>query len=77
MKQYKKIEINPGIMCGKPVIRGTRITIELILKKLSEGLTPAEIIKDHPTIGLEDVYMAEEYAADIISGEEIYFAKIA
>ncbi|MGD2090681.1 MAG: DUF433 domain-containing protein [Candidatus Aminicenantes bacterium] len=37
------MEINPEIMCGKPVIRGTRITVELILRKLSEGLTPSEI----------------------------------
>ncbi|HLP59054.1 MAG TPA: DUF433 domain-containing protein [Candidatus Deferrimicrobium sp.] len=58
MKQYKKIEINPEIMCGKPVIKGTRITVELILKKLSEGLTPAEIISDYPTIKLKDVYTA-------------------
>jgi len=38
MKHYNKIEINPEIMCGKPVIKGTRVTVELILRKLSEGL---------------------------------------
>ncbi|HLP48798.1 MAG TPA: DUF433 domain-containing protein, partial [Candidatus Kapabacteria bacterium] len=68
---------NPEIMCGKPVIKGTRVTVELILKKLSEGLTPNEIIADHPTIKLEDVYTAEAYAADVIAGEEIYFGKVA
>ncbi len=77
MKHYKKIEINPEIMCGKPVIRGTRVTVELILRKLSEGLIPGEIAADHPTIKVEDVYAAQAYAADIIAGEEIFFAEIA
>jgi uncharacterized protein (DUF433 family) len=61
MRHYKKIEINPEIMCGKPVIKGTRITVELILRKLSEGLTPAEIAEDHPTIKVEDVYIAQAF----------------
>ncbi|MCP5102036.1 MAG: DUF433 domain-containing protein [bacterium] len=77
MKHYSKIEINPEIMCGKPVIRGSRITVELILKKLSEGLTPAEIAADHPTIKVVDIYMAQAYAADIVAGEEIFFAESA
>lgn len=77
MRHYNKIEINPEIMCGKPVIKGTRITIELILRKLADGLTPAEIVEDYPTIKLEDVYTAQAYAADIVSGEEIFFAESA
>jgi uncharacterized protein (DUF433 family) len=77
MKHHKRIEINPGIMCGKPVIRGTRVTVELILRKLSEGLTLVEIAADHPTIKTEDVYAAQDYAADIIAGEEIFFAEVA
>jgi len=75
MKHYNKIEINPEIMCGKPVIKDTRVTVEQILRELSQGLTPVEIVADHPTITVEDVYMAQEYAADIIASEEIFFAK--
>ena len=75
MKYYNKIDVNPEIMCGKPVIKGTRVTVELILRELAEGLTPAEIILDHPTIKLEDVYAAQAYAADIIANEEIFFEK--
>lgn len=77
MKHHKRVEINPEIMCGKPVIRGTRVTVELILRKLAEGLTPDEIAADHPTINVEDVYAAQDYAADIIAGEEIFFAEVA
>jgi uncharacterized protein (DUF433 family) len=75
MKYYDKIEIKPGIMTGKPVIKGTRVTVELILRELSQGSTPAEIAADHPTITVEDVYLAQAYAADIIASEEIFFAK--
>ena len=75
MKYYNKIEINPEIMCGKPVIKGTRIPVELILRELSEGLTPGEIVADHPTLKIDDVYVAQAYAADIIACEEIFFAR--
>ena len=77
MKYYNKIKVDPEIMCGKPVIKGARVTVELILRKLSEGLTPTEIAADHPTIKVEDVYVAQAYAADIIAGEEIFFAESA
>lgn len=48
IKIYERIEINPNIMFGKPVIKGTRITVEHILRKLAGGMMPEEIIKDHP-----------------------------
>jgi uncharacterized protein (DUF433 family) len=44
----ERIEINPAVMMGKPVIRGTRITVELILHKLAEGATEAEMLEDYP-----------------------------
>jgi len=77
MKQYEKISVNSEIMCGKPVIKGTRITVEQILRELSEGLTPAEITADHPTITITDICLAQAYAADVIAGEEIFFAESA
>ncbi|MCX6089611.1 MAG: DUF433 domain-containing protein [Candidatus Atribacteria bacterium] len=48
MKRHERIEINPEIMFGKPVIKGTRITVELILRKLAGGMSPEEILQDHP-----------------------------
>jgi len=74
MKRYERIEINPDIMFGKPVIRGTRITVEQILRKLAGGMTPEEIIKDHPHLKLEDIFAAQEFAADFLGQEEIVFA---
>lgn len=67
----ERIEMNPKIMLGKPVIKGTRIPVELILRKLSEGATEAEIIDAYPHIKAEDIHAAIRYAADALSHEEI------
>ena len=72
--KHKRIDVNPGIMFGKPVIKGTRITVEHILRKLAGGMTADEIIKDHPHLKPEDIFAAEEFAADYLAQEEIVFA---
>jgi len=73
MKTYEKIEMNPKIMFGKPVIKNTRITVEHILRKLSGGMTIEEIIKDHPHLTREDIYSAQAFAADYLADEQIAF----
>ena len=72
--KHKRIDVNPEIMFGKPVIKGTRITVEHILRKLAGGMTADEIIKDHPHLKPEDIFAAEEFAADYLAQEEIVFA---
>jgi uncharacterized protein (DUF433 family) len=68
MKTYlDRITINPEIMLGKPVIKGTRITVEIILRKLAEGMTIEELIKSYPQLTKEDILVVLEYAADVIS----------
>jgi uncharacterized protein (DUF433 family) len=52
-------------MMGKPVIRGTRITVELILKKLSEGASDSELLEAYPKLTRKDIQAAIRYAADI------------
>ena len=71
MKKYERIEFNPDIMFGKPVIKGTRITVEQILRKLAGGMTVEEIITDHPHLRKEDILAAQEFAADYLADEEI------
>ena len=63
MKKYERIEINPDIMFGKPVIKGTRITVEQILRKLAGGMTVEDIITDHSHLRKEDILAAQEFAA--------------
>jgi uncharacterized protein (DUF433 family) len=70
-----RIESNPKVMLGKPVVKGTRITVEHILRKLAGGMTVNEIIADHPHLTPDDVYAAVEYAADFLAGDEIIFSE--
>ena len=59
----ERIEINSGVMMGKPVIRGTMIPVELIGRKLSEGATESELLDAYPRLEIEDVRAALAYAA--------------
>jgi len=68
-----RITISPRIMAGKPVIRGTRITVDLILELLAAGMKPEEIAEDYK-ISVEDVRAALLYAAKILGREEILIA---
>ncbi len=67
----ERIEINPAVMMGKPVIRDTRITVELIVRKLSEGATEADLLDAYPRLVVEDIRAALAYAADTLAHETI------
>jgi len=66
-----RIVSDQKIMLGKPVIKGTRITVELILKKLSEGNSMDELIQSYPHLTKEDILAVLSYSADVIAREEI------
>jgi uncharacterized protein (DUF433 family) len=66
-----RIEINPAVMMGKPVIRGTRIPVEMLLRKLAEGANEAELLEAYPKLTHEDIQAAIRYAADSLAHEEI------
>ncbi len=70
MDYRQRIESNYEVMLGKPVIKGTRITVEIILKKLAGGFSIDEILGAYDQIKREDVYAAIEYAACVIADEE-------
>ena len=63
------------IMLGKPVIKGTRITVELLLRKLSEGVSVKEILSMYNKLKKKDIYAALTYASEVIGKEEILVAK--
>ncbi|MEI6389813.1 MAG: DUF433 domain-containing protein [Verrucomicrobiota bacterium] len=69
--KYERIEINPHVMLGKPVIRGTRIPVELILRKLGEDATEADLLEAHPRLQHADIQAALAYAADSLAHETI------
>jgi uncharacterized protein (DUF433 family) len=66
-----RIEINPAVMLGKPVIRGTRIPVELVLRKLGEGATEAELLDAYPRLTSADIRAAFTYAAMSLAHETI------
>lgn len=61
----ERIEINPQVMLGKPVIRGTRITVEILLEKLGAGDSVKDILDDYPRLTREDVFAAMAYAHQV------------
>ena len=65
-----RIQVNPKMMMGKPVIKGTRVTVELILRKLSEGAAEADLLDAYPRLTKEDIQAAIRYAADTVAHEE-------
>jgi uncharacterized protein (DUF433 family) len=68
-----RIEINPNVMLGKAVIRGTRIPIDLLLRKMSEGATEADLLEAYPRLSREDLHAAMRFAADTLAHEEVVF----
>lgn len=66
------IEINTKVMMGKPVIKGTRITVESLLEKLSAGETEDDILKAHPHLTKEKIKAALAFAAQSLKGDNIY-----
>ena len=66
-----RIEINPDVMMGKPVIRGTRIPVALLIRKLGEGATEADLLDAYPRLSLADIRAALAFAADWMAQETV------
>ncbi|WP_341227989.1 DUF433 domain-containing protein [uncultured Arcticibacterium sp.] len=72
MKKYiDLISSDHNILLGKPVIKGTRISVELILRKLSQGATMNALLEMYPSLNLKQIQAAMAYAADSLANEEI------
>lgn len=69
-----RISVDPGVMMGKPCIRGTRITVELILRKLSAGRSFDELLEAYPRLTEEDLKAALAFAADYLQHETVLAA---
>jgi len=70
--QKKLIVSDPNVMMGKPVVSGTRITVELILEKLAAGETIDQILEAHPRLTEEGIQAALAFAADVLKGDLVY-----
>lgn len=65
--KHERIERDPTVMQGKPIIRGTRVTVEQIIRECALGLSPTQIAENYPRLHPEDVRAALAYAADYLA----------
>lgn len=77
MNYTNRIHADYQVMLGKPVIRGTRITVELLLRKLSEGATTDDLLAMYPTLTLDDILAVFQYASKVLAREEVILLNAA
>jgi uncharacterized protein (DUF433 family) len=76
-KLLERITVNPGIFGGKPIIRGMRISVELILSLLAQGETPEAILADYPDLEPEDIRACLAYAHAVIAHDRLDEVRVA
>lgn len=72
MHYWDRISVNPKVMMGKPVIKGTRVTVEAILEELAAGKTKEDLMDAFPGLDEEAILAALAFAADTLKGEKVY-----
>ena len=73
----KGVEVNPRILVGKPIIKGTRIPVYLVLDLIASGYSFQKIVEAYPTLTVEDVKAAVEYAASLLKNSETVDYQVA
>jgi uncharacterized protein (DUF433 family) len=71
MDWQQHIERVPGVMLGKPIFRGTRITVEFVLERRAQGARPEDLVRSHPPLTLEHVKAALAYALSVVRQDEL------
>ena len=72
MPDHPRISLDPDVLAGKPVVRGTRLSVEFIIGLLADGWTVADITQNYPGIVGEDVSACLAYARDLLGAEKVY-----
>ncbi len=73
--QHERIETDPNVMQGKPVIRGTRVTVEQVVRECAHGLTASEVAAQYPRLTEPDVLAALAFAADYLANDITFAAE--
>ena len=69
MDWQDRISADPTVLVGKPVIKGTRISVEFLMELLANGWTHEQILKEYPHLTAEDIHAASHYAAEVLKQE--------
>ena len=72
MDWRERIEINPEILVGKPVIKGTRLSVEFIIMRLAQGRSHDDLLQSHPGLRRDDIYACLAYASELLESERVY-----
>jgi uncharacterized protein (DUF433 family) len=72
MTEYPRIALDPKVLAGKPVIRGTRLSVEFIIGLMAEGWSEADIVANYPGIAHDDILACLAYARDSLSSERVF-----
>ena len=68
----QRITVDPQVMTGKPVIRGTRLAVDLIVRMVAQGIPEMEILREYPRLTTDDIRAALTYAADVVAHEDVF-----
>lgn len=72
MNWSERILIDPAVLTGKPVIRGTRLAVEFIVGLLAQGWTEADILRNYPGVTHEDISACLQYASEVLQAEKVF-----
>jgi len=77
MNWQERIVIDPGILVGKPVVKGTRLAVEFVVDLLAQGWSEVEILRNYPGLTREDIQACLSYASAILRTEKVYPLELA
>ncbi len=72
MDWKNRIEVNPDVLVGKPVVKGTRLAVEFVVDLLAQGWTEEEILKNYPRLSHDDIRACLSYASAVLHAEKVY-----
>lgn len=72
MDWRERIAVNPDVLVGKPVIKGTRIAVELVIDLMARGYTPQQVVEQYDHVTVDDVHACLAYAAEVVQFEKVY-----
>jgi uncharacterized protein (DUF433 family) len=77
MNWQERIVVNPEILVGKPVVKGTRLAVEFVIGLLAQGWPEAEVLRDYPGLTREDIQACLSYAGELLEAEKVYPVELA
>jgi uncharacterized protein (DUF433 family) len=72
MAEHPRIGLDPNVLAGKPIVRGTRLSVQFIIGLLADGWTEAQLLANYPDLTRDDVFACLAYARDVLSSEKVF-----